>query len=88
LACAQVCARELAAKGQGQEAWHLRGPRDRGALSDTETAFFYFHTQNNRRLRMVDLKRIDFSPETGGSQYFPLDKNKPQDIEDMTPHEQ
>jgi hypothetical protein len=37
---------------------------------------------------MVDLKRIDFSPETGGSQYFPLDKNKPQDIEDMTPHEQ
>ena len=37
---------------------------------------------------LVDLKRIDFSPETGGSQYFPLDKNKPQDIEDMTPHEQ
>ena len=37
---------------------------------------------------MVDLKRIDFSPETGGPQYFPLDKNKPQDIEDMTPHEQ
>ena len=35
---------------------------------------------------MVDLKRIDFSPETGGPQYFPLDKNKPQDIEDMTPH--
>ena len=37
---------------------------------------------------MVDLKRIDFSPETGGPQYFPLDKNKPQEIEYMTPHEQ
>jgi choloylglycine hydrolase len=58
------------------------------SLSDTKNRVFYYHTQNNRRLRMVDLKDIDFSPDPDGLQHFPLDKNKAQDIQDMTPRGQ
>ncbi len=42
------------------------------------------HTQNNRRVRMVDLKKIDFG-KGGDVLKLPLDKEKTQDIEDITP---
>jgi hypothetical protein len=51
------------AKGKKHGTYAVQETVARSAIP--KTAFFYFHTQNNRRLRMVDLKRIDFSPETG-----------------------
>jgi choloylglycine hydrolase len=44
----------------------------------------YYHTMNNRRVRMVDLKRIDFT-KAGELVRIPLDKQKTQDVEDITP---
>jgi choloylglycine hydrolase len=52
---------------------------------DTKNLVMYYHTQNNRRLRRVDLKKVNF----GGSTELvrsPLDKQKSQDYEDVTPH--
>ena len=45
---------------------------------------FYYHTQHNRRVRMVDLKRIDFGSFSDIIR-LPLDRVKSQDIEDVTP---
>jgi len=53
--------------------------------ADTRNLKYYYHTQHNRRLRMVDLKRIDFSPKKLKVKRFPLDKKKSQDIDDVTP---
>jgi choloylglycine hydrolase len=52
--------------------------------SDTRNHVFYYHTQHNRRLRMVDLKMIDFG-SFGDIKRLPLDKVKAQDMEDVTP---
>ena len=51
---------------------------------DTKNLVMYYHTQHNRRVRMVDLKRINF---TAGRPVvrLPLDKVKSQDIDDITP---
>jgi choloylglycine hydrolase len=54
------------------------------SASDTNNKVFYYHTQHNRRVRMVDLKRIDFG-SFGGIKRLPLDKVNAQDIEDVTP---
>lgn len=51
---------------------------------DTKNLVMQYHTMHNRRVRQVDLNRIDFS----GSEELiriPLDRNKTQDIEDVTP---
>lgn len=53
--------------------------------ADTKNLKLYYHTQHNRKVRMVDLKKIDFSPNKEGLKRFPLDKQKSQDIEDVTP---
>jgi len=53
--------------------------------ADTKNLKLYYHTQHNRKVRMVDMKRIDFSPNTVGIKRFPLDEQKLQDIEDVTP---
>jgi choloylglycine hydrolase len=55
------------------------------AAADTRNLKYYYHTQHNRRVRMLDLKRIDFSPNKRGIQNLPLDKQKSQEIEDVTP---
>ena len=55
------------------------------SAADTKNLKYYYHTQNNRKVRMVDLKRIDFSPNKEGLRRFPLDKQKSQEIEDVTP---
>ena len=52
--------------------------------SDTHNKVFYYHTQHNRRVRMVDLKKIDFG-SFGEIKRLPLDKENAQDIEDVTP---
>ena len=51
---------------------------------ETKNRVLYYHIQNNRRVRMVDLKKIDFA-KTGELVRLPLDKQKSQDIEDVTP---
>jgi choloylglycine hydrolase len=54
-------------------------------VSDTRNRVLYYHTQHNRRLRSVDLKKIDFSRSTGDLRRYPLDKSKSQDVEEITP---
>jgi choloylglycine hydrolase len=51
--------------------------------ADTRNLVYYYHTQWNRRLRMVDLKAIDF--DTGEIVVIPLDARREQDLEDITP---
>jgi choloylglycine hydrolase len=51
---------------------------------DTKNLVVQYHTQNNRRVRQIDMKKIDFS-KSGGLVRMPLDKQKIQDVEDVTP---
>jgi len=50
---------------------------------DTKNLVIYYHTQNNRRIREVNLNRINFTASSIIKQ--PLDKIKEQDIKDVTP---
>ena len=43
----------------------------------------YFHTMHNRRVRKVDLNRVDFSGKE--IRHIQLDEKKEQDIKDITP---
>jgi choloylglycine hydrolase len=49
---------------------------------DTKNLIMYYHTQNNRRVRRVDLKKIDF---TVGTELVTqaMDKEKSQDYQDV-----
>ncbi len=75
------------------EGTEAKSEKDTGMRSDTQwtTAAdttnlkLYYHTQNNRLVRMVDLKNIDFSSAGPEIRHFPLDKKKEQTIEDVTP---
>ncbi len=74
-----------AAEGSGEE--KTKGMRSSTIWTtayDTKNRVMYYHTQNNRRVRMVDLKKIDFT-KAGEIVKLPLDKQKAQDIEDITP---
>ena len=53
--------------------------------ADLKNKVFYFHTQFNRRVRMLDLKRIDFSKIGPNMISQPADKTKDEDIIDLTP---
>jgi choloylglycine hydrolase len=53
--------------------------------NDTKNLNLYYHTQHNRRVRLVDIKAIDFDSLGGDILHFPLDQVKKQDIEDVTP---
>ncbi|NME73169.1 hypothetical protein, partial [Flammeovirga aprica] len=44
---------------------------------------YSYHTQHNRRVRMIDLKEIDFSNMGDEIIYLELDENKEQDIEEI-----
>ncbi len=74
-------------KGSEQEK-NMFGMRRSGTIwtsvSDTKNLVIYYHTQHNRRVRMVDLKKIDFD-SPGEIVRLPMDKEKSQDIEDITP---
>lgn len=50
---------------------------------DISKKVLYFHTQHNRRVRKVDMKRIDFSKKE--ITHIPLDEKREQDIKDITP---
>ena len=74
-----------ASEGTGED--RTRGMRSSTiwtSASDTKDKVFYYHTQHNRRVRKVDLTRIDFG-SFHEIQHLPLDKIKAQDIEDVTP---
>lgn len=74
-----------AAEGEGEaKTQGMRSSTIWTTAWDTKNKVLYYHTQNNRRVRMVDLGKIDFSPSRDKAR-FPLDKTKTQDIEDMTP---
>ncbi len=51
---------------------------------DTKNLVMYYHTQHNRRVRKIDLAKIDFATLTKLTR-LPMDKEQTQDIEDMTP---
>ncbi|MEM7601640.1 MAG: linear amide C-N hydrolase, partial [Verrucomicrobiota bacterium] len=51
---------------------------------DTKNLAIYYHTMDNRRVRMIDMKSINFS-KADGYAHFPLDAKPEQDIEDVTP---
>ena len=74
-----------AAEGSGAEKTHgMRSSTIWTTGYDTKNLRMFYHTQNNRRVRMLDLTRIDF--EKGGDVLkLPLDKEKTQDIENITP---
>lgn len=54
------------------------------SASDTNNKVLYYHTQHNRRVRMVDLKKIDFG-SFSDIKRLSLDKVKAEDIQDVTP---
>jgi choloylglycine hydrolase len=51
---------------------------------DTKNKIMYYHTQHNRRVRKVDLNKIDFAADHELVR-MPLDKDKKQDFEDVSP---
>jgi choloylglycine hydrolase len=50
---------------------------------DTKNLMMYYHTQNNRRVRRVDLNKIDFTANRDLLR-IPLDQEKRQDYADVT----
>lgn len=78
-----------AAEGSDREDANLKGMRSSTIWTtawDVTGRKLYFHTQHNRRVRMVDLNRIDFSGDS--IRHLTLDKRKEQDIQDITPSDQ
>ena len=76
-----------AAEGSGHGEDKTQGMRSATLWTtgyDTKNLTMYYHTQHNRRIRMIDLNRIDFS-KSGPITKLPLDKEKSQDIQDITP---
>jgi len=75
-----------AAEGSDRAKAMLKGMRSSTIWTtgwDTSKKVLYFHTQNNRRVRMVQMDRIDFSGQE--VVHIPLDDKKEQDIKDITP---
>ncbi|MGD9344904.1 MAG: linear amide C-N hydrolase [Candidatus Aminicenantes bacterium] len=65
------------AEGPDADPELLRGMRSSTiwtTAADTKNLKYYYQTQHNRKVRMVDLKRIDFSPNEEGIRRFPLDE--------------
>ena len=52
---------------------------------DLEGKVLYYHTQHNRRLRKLSLPELDFSKIPDAPRHLPLDREKDQDVEDITP---
>ena len=52
-------------------------------IDDTKNKVMYFHTQHNRRVQMVDLKKIDFDSFDSIKRISFGEKK--QDIKDITP---
>ncbi len=70
---------------QGHSSPTMRSSTIWTTVADTRNLVYYYHTQHNRRARMVDLKKLDFDPWPGGFRHYALDKVKSQDLDDVTP---
>ncbi|MCE1248491.1 MAG: choloylglycine hydrolase family protein [Firmicutes bacterium] len=68
---------------EGKKLEHMRSSTIWTSGWDTSKKILYYHTQNNRRVRKVDMNKVDYS----GSEIvrFPLDEKKEQDVQDVTP---
>lgn len=74
-----------AAEGTGEDKTQgMRSATIWTSASDTNNRVFHYHTQHNRRVRMIDLKKIDFG-SFNDIKRLPLDKMKAQDVQDVTP---
>lgn len=74
-----------AAEGEGEA--RTKGMRSATIWTtayDTKNLVMQYHTMHDRRVRQVDLNKIDFA-KRGGLVRVPLDKDDQQDIEDVTP---
>lgn len=65
----------------GEDMKDLKSSTAWTSIMDTKNLLVYYHTQNNRRVRMFDLKKIDFGNIGDKSIHIPMDKVKKQDIE-------
>jgi choloylglycine hydrolase len=75
-----------AAEGTGEEKTHgMRSSTIWTTAYDTKNLIMYYHTQHNRRVRKIDLGKVDFE-KSREILRLPLDKAKKQDIEDLTPN--
>ncbi|MBU1356957.1 MAG: choloylglycine hydrolase family protein [Candidatus Edwardsbacteria bacterium] len=50
---------------------------------DTKNLIFYYHTQYDRRVRMLNFSDIVFKQSDGKIKYYPMDKEKKQDMENV-----
>ena len=74
-----------AAEGEGEaKTKGMRSSTIWTTAYDTKNLILQYHTQHNRRVRQVDLKKVDFT-RSNGLVHLPLDKDKAQDIDDVTP---
>lgn len=74
------------AEGSGSDADNLEGMRSSTIWTtgwDTAQKILYFHTQHNRRVRKVDLNKLDFTKKK--IEHITLDIKKEQDVLDITP---
>jgi choloylglycine hydrolase len=74
-----------AAEGEGES--KIKGLRSSTLWTtayDTRNLVLQYHTMHNRRVRQIDLKKIDFATLKEVVR-MPLDENKSQDILDVTP---
>ena len=63
---------------------NLRSATQWTSAWDIKNNILYYHTQHNRRVRKVDLAKIDFSTIGNSIIYIPLDQKKEQDVEEIT----
>ncbi|WP_140303316.1 hypothetical protein [Vibrio parahaemolyticus] len=51
-------------------------------IGDIQNRHYYWWTENNRRMRMIDLNKLNFNADKVVQ--IPLDENKTQDILEVT----
>ena len=74
--------RGLVREGESSENFHLNYTQWT-TIGDIKNRRYYWWTEYNRRMRMVDLKALDF--EGGKVRAVPLDESRREDIRDRTP---
>ncbi len=72
-------------EGMDPKAGIMRSSTIWTVATDSKNKVIYYHTQHNRRVRMVDVGAIDFATLKGGVTTMPLDKTRAQDIEKVDP---
>lgn len=75
---------EGAGEGKGESKELMRSSTIWTTVYDTKSKELYYHTQHNRRVRSVDMSKIDFD-SLHEQILIPLDRVKAEDIEEVTP---